>query len=47
MTSVLQAINSSVPDDSYLQAAEEIVDLEYQIAAVSDGHIISHKYFKK
>ena len=43
MTSVLQAINSSMPGDSYLQAAGEIVDLEYQIAAVSDRHVISHK----
>ena len=45
MTSVLQAINSSMPGDSYSQAAGEIVDLEYEIAAVSNGHFIIHRYF--
>ena len=47
MTSVLQAINSSMPGDSYSQAAGEIVDLEYEIAAVSDRHFIIHRYFLK
>ena len=45
MTSVLQAINSSMPGDSYSQAAGEIVDLEYEIAAVSNRHFIIHRYF--
>jgi len=36
MKSVFQAINSTIPDDSYVQAAQEIFELELRIASVSD-----------